>query len=780
MLSWTTTAVAILGSMYLPWPLPPSVCLPVACMMLWLRRRHPRNIIICSLLALTLGMSVAALYCQWRLSETLPEGLEGRDLRLRLAVQDSAIDLTSERRVRIDAKVLELVDCAGLACPEALGKIRLTLYRPDGQKPGLAQGDEILATVRLKRPRGYASLGAFDYGRWLFANGYGASGYIRDFEVLESASQQRWRSKAIARVWQQVKSLSHGDLILALLFGEREAMSARRWAVLTDTGTGHLLAISGMHIGLVAGWGYLLGRLGGGLLQSSLWATRLPPLLALLLALGYGAMAGFSLPTRRALLMLTPFIIASLCQRRVNVWQSLSLALLGVALLDPMAGHQPGFFLSFGAVGLLFWRFHGAANRPRRSGFSNLLETQWLLGLGLVPLLCAWQFTLSSGSLLANLLAIPLVALVILPAILLGFVLSGGFPAAGQALWQLADLLLSGLFVYLERLQQWLPSGTLPATPIALVLGVIGCLLLLRPGLPAKAAAGLMLLPMLLSSPARPPAGQFDLRVLDVGQGLSAVITTAQHAMVYDLGPAYDSGFNTADAVVRPGLAALGIRTLDALVLSHNDQDHVGGAADFLEQVPTATVYHGEALSKALLAWSDRARQCHAGLGWVWDGVPFQFLHSPLATQLEGNDASCVLLIGEGQGRVVLPGDISATVEAQLAMLLPASAVVVAPHHGSNTSSSARFIAATNPALVIYSSGYKHHYGHPAPAVVSRYRQIGAECWATGWQGSVLVRLSSAGIQSLTPWRRYPWFWQDFSGGPCGSTKETGRVPDHP
>lgn len=740
--------------------------------MLWLRLRYPANRIIRCLLALMLGLSFAAFHAHWRLNQTLPAALEGQDLRLRLLVQSGPMALQSGDRIRIDAMVARLLDCGATACPARLGKLRLTLYQGDGSAPGLKQGDEVLATVRLKRPRGYASLGAFDYGRWLFSNGYAASGYIRQYEIFRAApeSGQDWRQTAIHRVWQRLDGLAQGDLILALLFGERDAMSPGRWAVLTETGTGHLLAISGMHIGLVAGWGYLLGRVVGGLLRSSVWATRIPPLLGLLLALGYGAMAGFSLPTRRALIMLLPFIVARLLHRRVQVWQCLSLALLGVALLDPLAAHQPGFFLSFGAVFLLFWRFYGATERVSRGGVANLLETQWLLGVGLVPLLCAWQFTLSSGSLPANMVAIPLVAVVILPAILLGYVIAACWPFAGQALWQFADLSLAGLLLYLEQVQRWFPSGAWSASPVTLVLGVVGCILLLRPGLPGKVAAGLLLLPMLLGSPARPPTGQFDLHVLDVGQGLSIIVTTEHHGLVYDLGPAYDSGFNTADAVVRPSLARLRIRELDALVLSHNDRDHVGGAADFLDRVPVGTIYHGEALPATLLPWRNRAMACHSGLRWVWDGVPFVFLRSASPSHKNSNDASCVLVIGSDAGRVLLPGDISTVVEHQLGDSLAPMAVVVAPHHGSRTSSSAEFIESTTPALVVYSSGYKHHYGHPSPLVVTRYRDSGADCWATGWQGSLALRLSPEGIQAQRAWRRYPFYWQRGAGGPCSPT----------
>lgn len=765
MLSWMTTAVAILFSGYLPSPLPPLAGITAVLLSALIRRWRGPGVWVQLLLALSLGATYASLVAQWRLVDMVPLALENQDLTLRLRLNVAALPIDGDGPQRVDAQVLALVDCSPHGCPDRLGKLRLSVY--GGEPTALADGSEILATVRLKRPRGYASLGAFDYGRWLFVSGYAASGYIRHYHIVSPGGDPAWRDSAIVRTWRQVQGFDYADLMLALLFGERGAMGAARWQRLTDTGTGHLLAISGMHIGMVAAWGYGLGRLLSGLLVSSLWASRLPPLLAMAMALSYGVMAGFSLPTRRALFMILPFVLASLLQRRVHAWQCLALALLGVAVLDPLAAHQPGFALSFGAVLLLFWHFQGRVYRPPRGAVLTLLETQWLLGLGLLPLLAGWQFPVASAALPANMVAVPLIGGLVLPLLLLGFLLSGLLPGLALDLWFLADVLFKGLFAYLSLLQQWLPSGSLSGSPLVLVAAGLGALLLLRPGLPGRLVAIVLLMPLLSGGPGRPPPGQFDLRVLDVGQGLSVIISTETHTLVYDLGPAYDSGFNTAEAVLLPGLRRLGVSRLDGLVLSHNDRDHLGGAAGLLNQMSAARIYHGELLPPELASWSGLAQSCHLGQAWRWDGVDFRFVSAQNPGAASGNAASCVLLVGQGAGQALLPGDIPAAMEARLLSQLDQAAVVVAPHHGSKTSSSPAFVSTTRPQWVVYSAGYKHAYGHPAATVAARYRRLGARCWLTGEQGSVALRLSPLGVVDAAPWRRGPFYWQSARSAQC-------------
>lgn len=773
MLSWTTTAATILLSGYLARPLPLPLCITVAGLLLLHRFKRGRSQYLGLLLAVATGLVYASLYTEYRLDRMLPYELEGQNLRLQLKIISQPQRRDGERPAyRFDARVVSLHDCGSKSCPSHLGKLRLNYY---GEQ-SLENGDQLSAVVRLKRPRGYLSKGAFDYGRWLFASGYSASGYIRQLEqapIAAEASALPWRESALASLKYSLADYENRDVMLALTFGDTSGLSVARWQQLAATGTSHLLAISGMHIGLVAFWGYLLGRLLGGLCPSSAVAICLPPIMAMVVGLVYGAMAGFALPTQRALIMLASLCTAQLGLRKIVTWYGLSLALLGVAILDPLAAHKPGFYLSFGAVFLLFWRFQGFRSNRRKhklmSFFADLFHAQWLLGLGLLPLLLAWQFPLAPLSMPANLIAIPIVAFLTLPLLLVSYVLSLlGFGAAALG-WQLADWALHYLFLALDVLQGLAGPSTVAASGTAILAALVGVVVLMRRGLPGKGLALMLIMALLLSSDKPPSVGHYTVRVLDVGQGLAVLVSTAKHHLLFDTGPDFDGGFNTVDAVVLPALRQLGVNHLDALVLSHNDRDHIGAVAPLLKRVTVAQVYRGEKIEGT----QPLGESCHQQQSWQWDGVDFRFISTPTSATKEGNGASCVLQLGTSDGRSLIPGDISSLEESELRRVWQQSlqsTLLVAPHHGSKTSSSEAFVAVVAPAIIVFSSGYKHAYGHPADIVMERYRRVGSTCWHTGSQGSIAVEISPKGIVSSQPWRRAYYYWeQPENTSMCGN-----------
>ena len=676
-----------------------------------------------------------AVGCVWAvasghamLAQRLPLALEGREILVSGYVsglpRDIALADDSALR-RFELKVSEARAATG-GERVALGKLRLSWYGG----PALAPGERWQLMVRLKRPRGTASPGVADREAQHLSLGIGAVGYVRDHpcnQRLDGIEPKAWHHRLRHTVGTRLaarQSGAEGGLLTALVNGDRQGVSAADRALLERTGTVHLLAISGLHIALVAGLCFLLAQGAARLLVQPLRWRPAPvwgALAALLGASAYAALAGFSLPTQRALVMIASVMAARLLQRRASRGVGLCLALCGVLALEPLAGHAMGFWLSFVAVGALLMALAeggGRLWRFARAQFAVTLALALPLGqlLGAVPLI----------SPLANALAIPLVSFLIVPSALLGTALLPWWTSGGELALRTAELAFGLLLDALAVLPMpiWHPRlWSLPVLALASI-GVVTVLHWRRPLL-----GGALLLP-LLWAPA-PTAGLLRLSALDVGQGLAVLVETRQHTLLYDSGPVYRGGYSAAQGVILPFLRHRGHRQLDAIVLSHADTDHAGGVDTLLDAVPIARLWRGEPLSATA-----RGQPCRAGQHWHWDGVDFTFLHPQTAGG--GNDQSCVLLIRAGRQHILLPGDISAVVERSLAAQLPAAIdVLLAPHHGSGSSSSAALIAATRPRHVVFSRGARNPFGHPDPAVVQRYREAGSTLWDTALDGTV-------------------------------------------
>lgn len=717
----------------------------------------------------------ALLGCVWAhlaacplLCEPLPEAVVGRDLLLTGRI--AALPQPRGQATRLLLTVESLTN-AGEPVP-LRGRVRLNWYR---DAPPLRAGERWQLPVRLRPPHGFQNPGGFDYERWLFQQRISATGYVLqrgERQRLAAGAGRFWLTRARQGLQERLQAaLGPGlplALVQALVLGERGALTPAQWEVLARTGTSHLLAISGLHVGLIAGLVFLLVR--------RLWA-QVPPLALRLAApraaalatlpaaLAYSALAGFAISTQRALVMLAVLLVALLAGRTLRPWAALRLALVAVLLLDPAGVLSVGLWLSFGAVAVLLYALGqrlGPAGWWGRWG-----AAQWAVSLGLLPLLLLLFGRASLIAPLVNLVAVPLFTLglpLVLLAALVSLVSDWSLPlvAVGAG--------LGGAFAALERISDWpwaaLALGGRPTWVWAAALA--GVVLWLAPrGLPGRWLGAVLLAPLLLVRPPAPPPGSAWLTLLDVGQGLAVVVRTANHSLVYDVGPRFPSGFNTGAAVVAPYLREVGVALPDRVIISHADLDHAGGLRGLYQALPgQPPLWSGEPerllrtyLDPELAAAVGLAA-CRAGQSWVWDGVEFELLH-PDGDQYRGNDASCVLRVGSGAASLLLTGDIETPVERQLAARAAAgqgpalqSSILVAGHHGSATSSSAAFLDAVAPALILYSAGYANRFGHPAAAVRARVAARGLAELNTADSGAIRIVLDPhTGIGPPQRWR---------------------------
>ncbi|WP_344932571.1 DNA internalization-related competence protein ComEC/Rec2 [Zhongshania borealis] len=749
MLSWMTTAIlAITAVAFTPVLPTASTISTVLIVGLLLAVRSPVRW-RWPLVAFLLAGAYAASYGLWRSAQLLPLALEGKDISLKFRVLTPPEQRGEYRPYyRFDADT-DL---------KSLGRVRLNWYE---EKPPVL-GHVYQAQLRLKRPYGYRSPGAFDYGRWLFVSGYSATGYVRRSENLTKGeasnvfSAQISRYRLIAAPRAHLDRYPNGAIMKALLFADRSDISSAQWQLFQQTGTSHLMAISGMHIGMILLWGWGFGRVAVFFFPRAL---LLRPLTAMLFCVIYAAMAGFTVPTQRALVMAAIGLLAYGLRRHISVWQAYFLAMLVVLIVDPLAPHQIGFNLSFAAVGVLLWAFQGR----RQRGGGGLLHSQWVVVIGLLPVLGMWGLGFSLASFPANLLAIPLVGLLILPSLFGGLLLLPIWPGMANSLFAVADSLLTCLQAALGIAGQWHAIIQFHPSVLAASLALVAVVILLLPrGIPAKWLAFVPLLAMFYCPVPRPAKGDLWATVLDVGQGVAVLIQTRNTSLLYDVGPDFSSGFNSADAVVLPALATYGIDRLDTLVLSHGDRDHAGAAPALIAKITPTQLFVGEPISRLSLI----GKRCHQADSWTWDGIPFEFLSTSLPNS-SGNNASCVLKVGEGAASILLTGDIEAEVERHLLESQASklnSTVLLAPHHGSKTSSTREFIAAVSPSEVVFPAARLNSYGHPASSVLQRYERQGSRCWHTGLHGTIQYRFRRGELSEINYARARRYYWEEPAG----------------
>lgn len=700
-------------------------------------------------LALAWGwMNVQAV---WQHPGSLAPTWEGLTLR----VQGRVVDLPQQHedswrfRFAIDAAWRE--DSG--APVEVPSRVLLGWYgRGSGADRGLPAtlraGEGWQLSVRLKQVHGQINPGGFDFERWAWEQGLGATGSVRngpgDRDAVRHDESAReilasWRQSVRDRIHQRVTQPRWAAILAGLVVGDATGIERADWDVFRATGIAHLMSISGLHVTLLAWWlkglvVWLWRRADVGGTPWSLWlpAPWAGLCVGLWAAWAYALFSGWGLPAQRTVLMLTLVSVLQVSGRRWPTPLVWLMVFAAVLLIDPLACLQPGFWLSYVAVAVLFAGGRWAA--PQNGGRARRMLRQWwheqmLMTLTLSPLCLLFFQQVSLVGLVANAIAIPWISCWVTPLALLGM----GLPW----LWEWSAFSLDLLMSVLTPMAAW-PWATWQSasTPWAVsVLGLLGALCLALPGPWFWRCWGLpMLVPCFFWQAERPRPASFELLAADVGQGNAVLVRTATHSLLYDAGPRYSRETDAGQRVIVPLLRHLNER-LDVLVLSHQDSDHTGGAVAVRDMQPQARIWRGVPADHPLAALTDTL-PCVAGQRWEWDGVSFEFLH-PLATDYvthrKPNALSCVLRIAAGGRSALLVADIE---EAQEKRLLAQSAgslradVLLVPHHGSTTSSSGAFIAAVHPRWAWVQAGYRNRFGHPAPEVRARYVALGAQ-WLT-------------------------------------------------
>lgn len=652
------------------------------------------------------------------------------------------------------------------------GRLRLAWYvTGDHTVPVMAPCSHWRLSLRLKRPRGLVNPGGSDSERTALERGIVATGYVREDAANAPVGMPGWcidsvRDGIARDIARRVSDAHDAALLKAFAVGDTRDLSQHDWEVARANGISHLIAISGFHVGVaaIAGiwWLQAVYWLWPG------WGLRVPrvqaqAVAAWLVAALYSALAGFGLPTVRTLLMIAVVVLMRCLRRQGSGAQSLALVLIAMLAMDPLAVLSAGFWLSF--VGVAFLMLCLSAHGKGLKGFLRELSMgQLVMTLSLLPLTLWFFGEASLVGALSNLIAVPFVSFVIVPLALLGMLALGLCPPLATPVFWLAATLAHGQWWLLERMAGW-PGAHwyLPEVrPWALMLATLGAWWLFLPrGVPLRGLGGLMFLPLLWPPVEKPAHGGLQLWMLDVGQGLSMILRTRHHALVYDAGARYPSEFDLGEAAVLPSLRALGIDRLDVLMISHADNDHAGGALAVAAAFPAAERLAGEPARMPL-----PMRACEAGQAWNWDGVRFRVL-SPPAGQRDGkgNDRSCVLLVEGVGGRVLLTGDIGSPVESRLTDEIPPGSPLVlqVPHHGSRHSSSVAFIHGLKPDWALVSAGWRNRFGHPHPSVVARYAGQGVPLLNTADQGAIQMDIPAAGPPVVAAtWRVYrARYWRE-------------------
>ena len=632
-------------------------------------------------------------------------------------------------------------------CIWPLRQVRVSRYRMHGdESTPIALGDRRLWRLNLKRPLGPMNPGSGSLDRFSAIHGIDAVGRLE--AVGDSLIGHHWRWRV--RHWMEDaigRSLGAGSAIhpifSALITGDRNGLSQLDWHRLQQTGTAHLLSISGLHVALIAGLaGLVIGALVHGLtgLRGSRpqWTAASAAVTAVL----YGSFLGWTMPVSRAVGMTVLWALLLLLHRGHGPWLRAAWVLAAMTVWNPLALLAPGFWLSFAAVGILLTMADRDAKEGKTLAWRQALSGQLKLTLGLAPLLFMVGIPVSGVTVLANLVAVPIVAMWVLPAGLLGVVLVGAGAPTTVLQWILMplDYLWMGLGWLTDLNLAWSPNYIAPHwCALALVVALSGSLL------PWKRLAYLAVAIALMPRYSTIAHGEFDVHVWDVGQGTAVSVFTATHSVQIDTGRG-DELWSAAEQWVMPGWRHFGRHHIDRLIVSHGDGDHAGGGPRLLQSHSPDVVMSNEWLTNGNenLAGMNHLG-CVTGDRWQYDGVTFEILWPDEPGEVSGNDASCVVRVSNGDRSLLMMGDVSKNVEqwlVQQGRIQPADVIVVG-HHGSRTSSSVALLNAVMPQWAVFTVGYRNGFGHPRPEVVDRWRA----------RDSIIVRTDYSGhwhYQSVT------------------------------
>ena len=793
-------ALGVIAVSYFP-ILPPLWCLSLLIFPLAVWWRWPKT---GYWLALIAGLAWGIYAGHMLLGIQLDEEFIGKDIQITGYIQ--GLPEQTGRRQRFNLDVESAQTLAGQMLPTEHFPERVQLswywYSRNGvasDLPELAIGDKWHLRVRLKRPRGFVNPAGFDYQAWLLRQGIGATGYV----VAHASNQQVYEEQKTFRVDDWINQqryqlqqwiLTHSDssergILIALLIGDSALVDKHQWMRMQQTGTSHLIAISGLHVGFLAIFGFYAGLWLGKCIQlvwHSCPALMIAWYTAILCASFYSALAGFNIPTVRTLIMLVVFYLACLWRRSSSISHIFCFALALVVILDPLASLDIGFWLSFGAVGILLVYFSGRLVAKKQIqpwsgfGFTQLIKgfvrSQWVMFIGLLVPLSLLVSSVSLVAPIANAVAIPLITFLVVPLLLVGAASSDTVTGVSDFLLNSAGWLMELLKIFLEGL---LTLGGSWASPVvafrpelAVLMGLSCGVLLLPKGLFFRGLGWCGLCLGCVFSFIVLPPNQPNLRltVLDVGQGTAVVVQVGNQTLVYDVGPKFTDSFDAGGGIVAPFLFAQGIRHVDRLVVSHGDMDHAGGLHGLLEKVSVGELVAGEPDSihfeqpEQIADNNMVVKNCHQESEWQWQSVMFRFLPYPQSTRANANNHSCVLLISYGEQHILLPGDIETSVENQLIhnQQLPEKIhLLLAAHHGSRTSSGLGFVNKTQPQMVVYSAAYRSQHGHPHRQVRQRYQAIASREFNTAASGAVLFDWGNNQLLRVREYRHFNrryWF----------------------
>ena len=745
----------------------------------WLARRAPVQVRVVSFAAcgIIAGFAWAGLFAHAHLARALAPQWEGTDVVL-VGTVDS-LPYRFDRGIRFNLAV-EQVD--GQPLPAGFpARVALSWYagfRPAERQavPEVQPGERWQLVTRLRPPHGNANPHGFDYEVWLLEQKLRATGYVRPDQRLEqknlrldafvpgfNAVVQRARAWMRERIYRALPEHEYAGVIVALVIGDQRAIAQSDWTVFNRTGISHLVSISGLHITMISA---LFASLVLALWRRSFFTGAQLPLLlparkaAALAGAGaallYVLLAGFGIPAQRTLTMLSVVAAALWFGRITAISHVLCIALGVVVLLDPWAVLQPGFWLSFGAVAAILYSTAGRATTGEagRGWWQRTLhnlrgaaQVQYAVTLALVPLTMLLFAQVSLVSPLANAVAIPLVSFLVTPAALTGSVLP--MPAAewvlGAAHWLVLGL--ARVLHWMSALPQAVWTAPEPSWWV-FAIAALGAVWLLAPrGWPVRMLGVACMVPLMLPGAAAPRAGEMWVTAFDVGQGMALLVETPTRRLLYDTGPAYSPESDGGNRVILPYLKGRGIHALDAIVISHSDVDHSGGALSILGEIDVGWVSSSLDPGHRIVQAAREHSRCEAGQAWEWDGVQFEMLY-PVAAVYESakwkpNARSCTLKVTLGRHAILLPGDIEAVQEGHLLSAGPErlrAHVLLAPHHGSGTSSTLPFLQAVQPEIALFQVGRANRYQHPKDEIYRRYGELGAERLRTDETGAVTLR----------------------------------------
>ena len=744
---------------------------------LWRRTALSQLRVVLAIVAgVCIGFGWAAIIAHSYLSTELPREWEGKDVTV-IGTIDS-LPNHFERGVRFNFAVEQVLPIDGIqpVLPKTIALSWYSAFNAENlQSVGAVQpGERWQLTVRLRRPHGNANPYGFDYERWLLEKNVRATGYVRPDQRLQDKNQrltafvptfghvvERSRAWLRERIQHALDGQPYAGVIVALVVGDQRAISQADWTIFNRTGISHLVSISGLHITMIAA---LLAELTFVLWRRSFFTSAQLPLIlpaqkaaaiaGAFSAFVYVLLAGSGLPAQRTLCMLLVVALAMWFGRLANVSHVLSLALAAVVIMDPWAVLAPGFWLSFGAVAVILYASVGRAQpsgtQPKahwRVVLETAVRTQYAVTIALVPLTILMFAQASLISPLANAIAIPLVSFVVTPLSLIGSVLP--MPLGAWCLW-LAQFMIAQLAWLLTWMSEWSMAVWLAPIPAwwMFALAVVGTIWILAPrGWPLRYIGLFCWLPLILNVPERPRDGEMWVTAFDVGQGMALLVETERHRLLYDTGPAYSPESDGGNRVVLPYLRARGIHQLDGVIVTHSDSDHSGGALSIFKEIKVGWTASSLASAHPVVQLAPSHRACVAGQSWQWDGVTFDMLHPTQvihdSNRWKPNARSCVLKITRGQQSILLPGDIEAAQESELVRNFGSALradVLLAPHHGSGTSSTWPFLRTVDPTFALFQVGYRNRYRHPKQEIFDRYGELGVTRLRNDESGAISLR----------------------------------------